>query len=302
MSQAPEWSDSPYCSRCRSPFTMTNRKHHCRHCGLVFDAACSAQVAALPHYGILQPVRVCDGCKRALSEGRTTLARRASTSGVGSLDSYSSSTSSVGVERRATVGSKTKSKEDDDLQKAIAASLADVTPSSSTSGPASAIRTLPKTRTPPSASSNKAATTTTEEDPDLAAAIAASLRDLAVAPSAPPQDYEPERRYTSSAYQPYPTTAAPSSYAPLPSYDLTPSETTSLSRFTSLLSSPPPQLGSHEREIYEAARRAHPRLERGLEDTERRKELLEEMEGKLGEVTRLYEGLLREKDQSRGKK
>lgn len=203
---------------------------------------------------------------------------------------YKSSAS--GVERRNTTGARTtssaRSKEEADFQRAIAASLADSGSgsASSTTGPAFALRTNPTTRTPQLAN---------EEDPDLAAAIAASLRDIASAPSAPRAD-EAYRPY-SAAYQPYPTAQA-SSYTPLASYDLSAQETTSLSRFTSLLSSPPPQLGSQEREIYEAAKRAHPRLERGLEDTERRKELLQEMEGKLGEVVRLYEGLLREKEQA----
>lgn len=283
---------------------MTNRKHHCRHCGSVFDAACSSQTAVLPHYGILEPVRVCDGCKKLLREGKTTLNRRAS-SGGSSNDGHRNLN---GVERRATTGGvrysnnsgSARSKEEADLQRAIDASLADTGASaSSTNGPAFALRTNPTTRSP---ASNRAAQAS-EEDPDLAAAIAASLRDIAVLPSAPPQDqrYELYSPSTRSSYQPYPAAAPASAYAPLTSYDLTASETTSLSRFTSLLNSPPPMLGSREREIYEAAKTAHPRLERGLEDTERRKELLQEMEGKLGEVVRLYEGLLREKDgRSRG--
>lgn len=59
---APDWLEGECCHRCRSDFSLTNRKHHCRNCGQIFCSKCSGKVSALPHFGIEKEVRVCDSC------------------------------------------------------------------------------------------------------------------------------------------------------------------------------------------------------------------------------------------------
>lgn len=59
---APEWEDSPVCQRCRTQFSLTNRKHHCRHCGKCVCNDCSSNQAPIPKFAIYEPVRVCHGC------------------------------------------------------------------------------------------------------------------------------------------------------------------------------------------------------------------------------------------------
>lgn len=58
----PEWADSAQCVRCRVPFTVLNRKHHCRNCGQTFCQDCSSKTMALPDFGLYEDVRVCETC------------------------------------------------------------------------------------------------------------------------------------------------------------------------------------------------------------------------------------------------
>ncbi|XP_010131087.1 PREDICTED: early endosome antigen 1-like [Buceros rhinoceros silvestris] len=48
------------CMACGKGFSVTVRRHHCRQCGNIFCAECSAKNALTP--SSKKPVRVCDTC------------------------------------------------------------------------------------------------------------------------------------------------------------------------------------------------------------------------------------------------
>jgi len=53
-------TDVASCSGCQGPFSLTNRKHHCRNCGNIFCNDCSSKQANMAGYK--KPQRVCEGC------------------------------------------------------------------------------------------------------------------------------------------------------------------------------------------------------------------------------------------------
>ena len=55
------------CLDCKTKFTVTDRKHHCRYCGKIFCGRCSKYSAEIPEMRIYKPVRVCLYCYRKLT-------------------------------------------------------------------------------------------------------------------------------------------------------------------------------------------------------------------------------------------
>ncbi|KAJ1821318.1 Vacuolar protein-sorting-associated protein 27, partial [Coemansia sp. RSA 2598] len=120
----PEWEDSPVCQRCRTQFTFTNRKHHCRHCGKCFCNDCSSNTTAIPKFGLYDPVRVCHGCylrlKKIVSEPDNA-SLSIGQSGFGTQSGAYRSNSVSASRPAATVPD--VSAEDEDLKRAIELSI-----------------------------------------------------------------------------------------------------------------------------------------------------------------------------------
>ncbi|XP_017879092.1 zinc finger FYVE domain-containing protein 1-like isoform X2 [Ceratina calcarata] len=51
-----------HCHKCRTPFGLTDTKHHCRACGEGFCGECSSKTKCVPSRNWHTPVRVCDTC------------------------------------------------------------------------------------------------------------------------------------------------------------------------------------------------------------------------------------------------
>ncbi|KAH8101476.1 ubiquitin binding protein [Cristinia sonorae] len=284
---APEWIDSDVCLRCRTAFSFTNRKHHCRNCGLVFDQACSSKSLTLPHFGITQEVRVCDTCHTKLTKKATK--------------SHRSSQSVSGSRHRAA-----REAADADLQRAIQLSLEEVGAAGGRH-PGYVPSPSPwQSYEPPLVERPSTQVAAEEEDPDLKAAIEASLREAnAPRPSAPlsigtPTVEEPSLSYGYAQSYP-PSSVTPKPTAPgLPNYDLEPLETDAILTFSQTVEQIQSQGGRDlsrypaVNELFDRANGLRPKLAMSLSDTGRKEELLSEMHEKLSQAVRLYDKLLTE--------
>ncbi|KAK3181725.1 Vacuolar protein-sorting-associated protein 27 [Lecanicillium sp. MT-2017a] len=279
-SAPPEWADSDVCMRCRTAFTFTNRKHHCRNCGNCFDQQCSSKTVALPHLGIMAPVRVDDGCYAKIT-GK----------GYKELGPLQDRSPTYPHKTRSTSGMQPRSARvddsfDDDLKKALAMSLEEV------NGAASG--KVPPTPNGAKTNDSAAAKQQEEEDDDLKAAIAASLADMEEQKK---QHAAALKQQTSS-----PTGASPAPFAmPKNDYELSPVEAENINLFSTLvdrLQTQPPGTILREpqiQELYDSIGTLRPKLARTYGETMSKHDTLLDLHAKLSTVVRYYDRMLEER-------
>ncbi|KAH0789465.1 FYVE-type zinc finger-containing protein [Histomonas meleagridis] len=65
VSFRPPWEEDDKvkcCHKCGAKFSLFKRRHHCRHCGLIFCDDCTKRTSTITNLAYSTPVRVCDDC------------------------------------------------------------------------------------------------------------------------------------------------------------------------------------------------------------------------------------------------
>ncbi|CAJ0964118.1 unnamed protein product, partial [Mesorhabditis belari] len=69
LEREPRWAEGDTCSDCGVKFSITTRKHHCRHCGRVMCSKCSETAMPILKFGEEKRQRVCALCAQVLTIG-----------------------------------------------------------------------------------------------------------------------------------------------------------------------------------------------------------------------------------------
>lgn len=281
---APEWTDSDICMRCRSAFTFTNRKHHCRNCGQIFCHSCSSNNIPLPHFGISDPVRVCTGCYFRIKKISVEPASFSLSEFMASEVPRKASTDSTAPILTSGAVQAPENDMDEDLRRAIELSLQDTK------------KTLPPARV----TFSQPLVTSTQEDPsedaDLAAAIAASLQDMTIKESnarssyPDPSEYRAPERYAQDHKETY------YSQPETPRHNLTERETQNIILFSKLIDTIQSTTGYISdpsiHGLYSDLGKLVPKLSYNLQDAIQKHQSFLEIQNKLSSAVKLYDSLL----------
>ncbi|CAO0794433.1 unnamed protein product [Mucor circinelloides] len=265
---APEWSDSDVCDRCRTAFTMTNRKHHCRNCGGTFCQQCSAKTMPLPKLGINEHVRVCDGCYIKLKLDKANI-----------KPSTSSKTSSQPATAAPAPADKKEDDYDDDIKKAIELSLKEAEQQKTSYGAGYVASSAQQYQSSPSQQQQPKAQEAVEDDPDLAAAIAASLRDLEISQQQPASQQQQQQQNKN---------------------DMSPVEMENILLFSTLMDRVYATGGdvsndTQINQLYTQIGALQPKLVKSLDETIRKRNAFIELHEKLNMAVKAYDRLLEER-------
>jgi growth factor-regulated tyrosine kinase substrate len=277
--------------RCRTPFSFTNRKHHCRNCGNVFDSSCSSKFIPLPHLGILEPVRVDDGCYAKVTDKSRMGPPSIDQNATRSLQSSRHRTSSSMQPRDARI----EDNYDEDLKRALEMSLDEVKGHSGSGYvPQSELRSQRKSspsRTSPARQSSSTRQNDEEEDPELKAAIAASLQDME----------EQKKKHAAALKQQTSNSTSGQARLPKNDYELTPVEAENINLFSTLvdrLQNQAPGTILREpqiQELYESIGTLRPKLARTYGETMSKHDTLLDLHAKLSSVVRYYDRMLEDR-------